>query len=99
MVVTSFSYAIEDCRYAFGLPFVFLTALLPRLALTQGPDLWRNFPQHPIGRQRVHHVAQNRVVNAVAYEADNVVSKQLTQEPGGPALRKVSEAKIAAGNH
>lgn len=99
MVIGARRYGVKDGCDALGLPLDGFPVLLPRLTITQRPCLLRDFTEHPISRQRIHHVAQYRVVNAVAHEADHVVAEQLAHEAGCPALREVGQAKVAAGDY
>ena len=99
MVVAASGYVVENGHDALGFPFDGYPVLLPWLAITQRPGLRRDFAQHPVGRQCIHHVAQHRVVDAVAYKADHIVVEQLTHKTCCPALCEIGQAEITAGDH
>ena len=89
-------FPIEDRRDVLGAPFV-RTGLLPAPGKAPECEHFRGRLAEPtIRRQGIHHVAQDRVVDAVADKAHDKVPKQLADEARRPALREVGEAEIAA---
>ena len=63
-------------------------------AITQCVGLRSDFAKHPVCGECIHHIAQHRVVDAVAYEANNIVSKQFADKACGPSFGKIGEAKV-----
>ncbi len=99
MVVAASGHGVEDGGDTLGFPLDGFSLFLPRFAIAQCPSLRRDFAQHPVGRQRIHHVAQHRVVDSVAHEANHVVAEKLAHESGSPTFGEVGQAEIAAGDY
>lgn len=70
---------------------------MPWPAVSQRVRLWGSFSQHPVGGQRIHHVAEHGIVGTVTNEAHDMVAEHFADETRGPAFSQVSEAEITAG--
>ncbi len=99
MIAATSRYIIENGSDTLGFPLDGFTAFFSRGAITQCPSLLRDFTLHPVSSQRIHHVAQHWVVDAVAHKTNHVVTEQLTHEACRPALGQIGHAKVPTGDH
>ena len=99
VVMAATAHFVQDGRNPLGLPFDGLDVFLAGIAVAQRIGLRGDLAQHSVGGQRIHHVAQYWVIDAVADEANHVVAEQLADEACRPAFGQVGEAKVAAGEH
>jgi putative ATP-dependent endonuclease of OLD family len=67
--------AVKYGSDAFRLPFDCFGRFLARCTIAQRIRLQRGFALHPIGGQRIHHVAKHRVVDAISNEANHIIAE------------------------
>ncbi|MNX87983.1 hypothetical protein D3C86_1199370 [compost metagenome] len=91
--------AIENGRDVLCFPFALTIYLLAFGITSEGEHLRRKFSKQAVSGQRIHHVTQHRIVDAVSHKANGEVAEQFAHEARGPAFRQVGQPEVTAGNH
>ena len=91
-------FTVKDWRDVPGPPFVLALFFLAFRETAERKHLWRRLAEQAVSRQRVHDIAQHRIVEAVTDKTNAVAAKQFAYKPRGPTFGEVGQAKIAAGD-
>ena len=91
-------FAVQNGRYVLRPPFPGTPIFLAFRVASQRKHLARRFAEQPVCSQRVRHVAQHRVIDAVSDEADCVVAEQFAHKSRRPSFRQVGKTEISAGD-
>ncbi len=93
------STVVEKRNDALGLPRPSLSSVVSMRATSQHECLSDSFAERSICGKRIHHVADNGILDAIPNKQNCESAEQLAQEAACPAFGEVRSSEIGAGQN